>query len=166
MPRITHYKMNAKSRIFCLLILSLNGCSLIWQTVKIEVPKGYVGWVYVIPAKDTSGLKIQKHSGRYKINREGVAYVPTQNLSIKKDSRVLVYEDNEDISDDMRYAGSVYRVKNDGKTYEYIHFYLPSFEERKIADATQYWRDKHWEYSSLEEPRFDSLLQIGKLIFK
>jgi hypothetical protein len=56
----------------------------------------------------------------------------------------LVFEGNKDISADMRYAGSVYSVKRETNRYEYIQFYLPSLEERRIADGTQYWRDKVW----------------------
>ena len=143
----------------CILLLN---CSLIYQTVRIEVPKDYVGWVFVIPVKDTSGLQINKHSGRYKINQNGIAYVPTQVLNLKNDSRVLVYEENEDISNEMRYTGSVFSVKENNKKYEYIHFYLPSMNERKIDAASQYWRDKSWEYKS----PFDSLLKVGKIEFK
>jgi len=92
------------------------------QTVRIEVPKGYVGWVYVIPVNDTSDLHIYEVNGKYQINKDGVAYVPATALKIKKDSRVLVYEGKKDISDNMRYAGSVYSVKRETKKYEYIQF--------------------------------------------
>jgi hypothetical protein len=92
--------------------------------------------------------------------------VPTQILDIKKDSKVLVYEEDNNVSDAMRYAGSVHSVKADKKTYEYIQFYLPSLAERKIADNTQYWRDKRWQYQSPEQARFDSLLKNGEILFK
>lgn len=159
--------MNAKGKFifFWLLIGSFCSCSLIFQTIRIEVPKGYVGWVYVIPIKDTSGLDIQKQSGRYKINKDGVVYVPTYDLNIKKDSRVFVYEQSKDISNDKRYAGSVYRVMEDGKKYEYIHFYLPSFKERKIANHTLYWRDSSYKYK-IKKYRLDSLLNTGRIVFK
>lgn len=159
--------MKAKGKFIfcCLLIAAFCSCSLIWQTIRIEVPKGYVGWVYVIPIKDTSGLDIQKQSGRYKINKDGVVYVPTYDLNIKKDSRVFVYEESKDISNDKRYAGSVYSVKGEGKKYEYIHFYLPSMNERKIANHTQYWRDSSYKYR-MKQYRLDSLLNTGKIVFK
>src|SRR5437868_5081223 len=115
---------------FYLLFLLFDSCSLFYQTIRIEVPKGYIGWVYVIPVKDTSGMQIQKVNYRYQINENGIAYVPATVLDIKKDSRVLVYEGSKDISEDMRYAGRAHAVKNESKKYEYIQFYLPSFEER------------------------------------
>ena len=149
-----------------LLIFLFGSCSLFVQTVRIEVPKDYIGWVYVIPVKDTSNLQIQKVNGKYQVNKDGITYVPITALNIKRDSRVLVYEGDRDISPDMRYAGSVYHVKNETNKYEYIQFYLPSLDERKIADGTQYWRDKRWEYGGGHKSKFDSLLDAGKIVFK
>ncbi|MDO1451905.1 hypothetical protein Q0590_36890 [Rhodocytophaga aerolata] len=153
--------MQGRVLLFCLFILSTS-CFLIDQKIDIEVPSGYIGWVYVIPVKDTSGLDIQKVGGRYQINHNGVAYVPVSVLDIKKDSRVLAFEGSKDISADMRYAGSVYAVKDSGNEYEYIQFYFPSLKERKIADADEYWRNKSWEYRS----KFDSLLETDSIVFK
>lgn len=78
----------------------------------------------------------------------------------------MVYEENDNISSAMRYAGSVYKVKADKKKYEYIQFYLPTLKEREIPDGSQYWRDKSWTYSTPDHPRFDSLLQLGVIEFK
>jgi len=89
------------------LIFLFGSCSLFFQTVRIEVPKGYTGWVYVIPVNDTSDLQIQKVDGKFQINNYGIVYIPATALNIKKDSRVLAYEGKKDISADMRYAGSV-----------------------------------------------------------
>jgi hypothetical protein len=79
---------------------------------------------------------------------------------------VKVYEDDKDISDDMRYAGSVHRVKSTDTTqYNYIHFYIPSIEERKFPDAAQYWRDKMPQYKEIESANFDSLLRMNKVVW-
>ena len=159
-------RVKGQSYLFYLLFFLFVSCSLIVPTIRIEVPKGYIGWVYVIPVDDTSGLKLEKVNGRYQINDDGIAYVPVTALNIKKDSRVLIYEGSKDISEEMRYAGSVYAVKKEINNYEYVQFYLPSSEERKIADGTQYWRDKAWEYKGGDRPMFDSLLEAGKIVFK
>jgi hypothetical protein len=159
-------RKQVQPRLTYLLFFLFCSCSLFFQTVRIEVPKGYIGWVYVIPVNDTTDLQIRKLNGKYQINNDGIAYVPATALNIKKDSRVLVFESNQDISADVRYAGSVYSVKRESNKYEYIQFYLPSLKERKIADGTQYWRDKAWEYGGRDKPKFDSLLEAGKIVFK
>ena len=51
----------------------------------------------------------------------------------------------------MRNTENVNHVKEDGKNYKYIQFYLPSFEERKIVDHEQYWRDKDYQFNLLSE---------------
>lgn len=141
-------------------------CSSFIQTVKIQVPAAYVGWVFVIPARDTSGLAIQKKGDKFRVNGDGVAYVPAPYLDLKKDSRVLVYEGSREISDALRYAGSVVSVQTDATKYTYIQFYLPSPEERKIDAASHYWLEKSWTYSGGLRPRFDSLLAAGRIVFR
>jgi hypothetical protein len=142
-----------------------SGCSTIWQTVKVDVPKSYIGWVYVIPVTDTSNLNIQLTARHFQINQYGVVYVPTNRLNLERDFRLLVYENGRNINHDIRYAGNVHAVI-DSIEYNYVQFYLPSFLERKIPDADQYWRDKHWQYNHPDHPRFDSLLKTGLIVFK
>lgn len=158
-------KLKSCLTLLCLLTIFCYSCTLFLQTVRVEVPKGYIGWVYVIPIKDTAGLNIKKEDGKFRVNKDGVVYLPAHVLNVKKDSRILVYEEGKDISADMRYAGSVHSVKENGKKYDYIHFFLPSFEERAIADHTQYWRDNSHKYRS-EQYTLDSLLNTGKVVFK
>ncbi len=148
------------------VLLFFSGCSLFFQTVYIEVPNGYVGWVYVIPTKDTSGLHIKIVDGKFQINENGIAYVPVSLLNLKEDSRVLVFENATDISTSMRYAGNVIKTENKKENYEFIQFYLPSKDERKISNGAEYWRDKRWEYTGGFKSKLDSLLELEKVVFK
>jgi len=147
-------------------MLLLSGCTLIYDTLKVEVPKGFVGWCYVIPLTDNNVKASPVVDGKYQIDENGVVFIPTSVFDVKKTYVLKVYEGDEDISDDKRYAGSVYRTKStDSVKYRYIHFYLPSLKERTIPDAAQYWRDKNYEYTSSKYMKFDSLLQAGKIVF-
>lgn len=148
------------------IAMFLSYCSMFYPTVKVEVPKGYIGWCYVIPVNDTTGIDVELVDGKYRVNDDGIVYVPSSVLNLKADNVVKVYDNGIDISNAMRYAGNVYHVKEDGKKYKYIQFYLPSLEERKIADHEQYWRDKRYDYSQPKNKRFDSLLRQHRIIFK
>ncbi len=45
-----------KTELTLLLInlIILNSCTLFVDRIKVEVPKDYVGWCYVIPVSDTT----------------------------------------------------------------------------------------------------------------
>lgn len=148
------------------ITMFLTYCSLFYPTVKVEVPKGYIGWCYVVPINDTAGINFEVVDGKYQINKDGIVYVPASTLNLKRDNVIKVYDNGIDISNAMRYAGNIYKVTEDGSKYKYISFYLPSLEERKIADYEQYWRDKQYDYSQPENKRFDSLLRQQGIIFK
>ena len=121
------------------IAMFLTHCSLFYPTVKVEVPKDYIGWCYVIPVNDTTGINFEVVDGKYRVNDDGIVYVPVSTLNLKDDNVVKVYDNGVDISNAMRYAGNIYKVTDDGTKYKYIRFYLPSLEERKIADHEQYW---------------------------
>ncbi len=147
-------------------LIILNSCTLFIDTIKVEVPKDYVGWCYVIPVSDTTTNASSLIDGKYQIDKDGVVLIPASVLNIKKDHVVKVYDADIDISESMRYAGSVYRTKSeDSSKYEFISFYLPSVNERRIKNGTQYWRDKMYEYNSTGDKKFDSLLKAGKIVF-
>jgi len=148
------------------LTMFLTNCSTFNPIVKVEVPKGYIGWCYVIPVDDTLGISFEINNDKYKISDGGIVYIPAATLKLKEDNVVKVYENGVDISDAMRYAGNVHKVTKEGKKYNYIKFYLPSLEERAIADYDQYWRDKKYEYNQKENKRFDSLLKSNVIVFK
>lgn len=144
----------------------LANCSFFNSTVKVEVPKGYIGWCYLIPVKDSTNIVFNINDGKYKVDESGIVYVPASLLNLKEDNIVTVYENGVDISDVMRYVGNVSKVVENGKKYEFIAFFIPTLEERKIADSKKYWRDKRYEYTKPESIRFDSLLRINKIVFK
>lgn len=158
-----------KSNLILLLLINLlmlNSCSLFSDTLRLEVPVGYTGWCYVIPV--SSNLPTSPVTdGKYQVDSNGVVLIPASVFDVKKDHLVKVYEGGKDISDDMRYAGSVRRSNStDTMKYQYIHFYLPSADERAIPDATQYWRDKMYEYRKTGDKGFDSLLKAGRIAFQ
>jgi hypothetical protein len=158
--------MILKNNILVLILMSLlilNSCTLLTDTLKVEVPKGFVGWCYVVPVKDGSVKSSRVVDGKYQIDTNGVVLISTAFFDVRKDHIVKVYEDGIDISSDMRYAGSVHRTKP--MKYDYIHFFLPSIEERAIPDATQYWRDKMYEYRGEGDKKFVNLLKSGKIVY-
>jgi len=142
---------------------SLLSCSLFYTTISVEVPSDHAGWCYIIPIKDISGITILKDQGMYKMDDNGVVYVPEDILDLKKGNQVKLYENGKDISKYMHYAGTVQKISANGKEYRYLGFYLPKQKERTITDG-QYWRDKMYEYSLLD--KFDSLVSHSKIIFK
>jgi hypothetical protein len=155
--------------MFYLLLLNLTAfmsCSLIFNTVNVTVPKGYQGWCYVIPVKDTTGFAFQvSPDGEYKINDEGVIYVPAALMDSREDLRLKVYEDGKDITDDTRYMGRVTtsNTKNNQK-YSYVRFLIPTNGERVIDASDDYWRKNNFRQNGIAE--FDSLLKSNKIIFR
>jgi hypothetical protein len=146
-------------------MLSIIGCSLFVQTIDIEVPKGYIGWCYIIPVNDTTGNLIKEEGGKYKIDGNGVAYVPANKMKKDEDIMLKVYEEGIDITNQTRYSGKVESSSSlTEKRYYYLEFFLPTFDERKIDDGKQYWRDKN--YRAEGQLKFDSLLKTGGIIFK
>lgn len=144
----------------------LANCSFLNPKVKVEVPKGYIGWCYVIPVEDTTNIVFNFNDGKYKVDGSGIVYVPATLLNLKEDNVVSVYDNGVDISEAMRYAGNVSKVVENGKKYNFIKFFLPTLEERKIAEYKKYWRDKRYEYAQPESIRFDSLLRRNAIFFK
>ena len=105
-------------------------------------------------------------NGKYQVDANGVVLIPASFFDVRKDHVVKVYEAGVDISNDMRYAGSVHRANStDSVKYDYIHFCLPAVQERTIPNATQHWRDKMYEYNRIEGKNFDSLLKAEKIVF-
>ena len=132
----------------------------------MKCKKGFVGWCYIIPTSDNSTDISSVVNGKYQVDANGVVLIPASVFDVGKDHVLKVYEAGLDISADIRYTGSVRRANStDTVKYDYIHFYLPSFKERIIPDATQYWRDKMYEYRSKGDKRFDSLLKSGQIVF-
>ncbi|NSL85546.1 hypothetical protein ECE50_001805 [Chitinophaga sp. Mgbs1] len=153
--------------IYLLLPLtSLMGCSLIFNTIDINVPKGGHGWYYIIPVKDTAGFNFEVSSANvYKVNKDGVAYIPAKLINKVEDLRVKVYEDGKDITPDVRYLGQVEMSNtNNAKRYNYIHFFIPGDSEKDIAADEAYWRESN--YKDQGDLKFDSLFKKEKIIFK
>lgn len=144
--------------LFCLC-----SCSFFFPTTRILVPKGYVGWCFVVPCPDTSHL-IKMDGLVYKIDAHGVAYVHVSQLDLRKDNVIEVYEGSKEVTAYTRYSG---RSENTlgNKTYEYISFFLPSPGEREI-DNDEYWRRKGYEYTTAGDAKFDSLLQNSLISIK
>lgn len=144
-------------------LLCLCSCSLFFPTTRIQVPKGYVGWCFVVPCPDSSHL-IDKENGLYKIDSHGVAYVHVSHLDLRNDNVVEVYEGGKEVTAYTRYSG---RNENTlrNKTYEYISFFLPAPREREI-DNDEYWRRKGYEYTTAGDAKFDSLLQNNMISIK
>lgn len=158
----------SKNLVIMLLLnmIFLSGCTLVYDTLRVEVPKNYVGWCYIIPLTNTNVKASLVVDGKCQADANGVVLIPANIFDVRKDHIVKVYETGTDISDEMRYAGSVYSTKStDSVKYNYIHFYLPSMKERTIPDATQYWRDKGYKYDSIGYKKFDSLLKAGNIVF-
>ena len=104
--------------------------------------------------------------GKYQADKNGIVHIPTLVFDTKKDYIVKVFDNKIDISESMRYTGSVYRTKSiDSSKYELISFYLPSLNERSIENGTQYWRDKMYQYKKESIEKFDSLLRVGKIVY-
>lgn len=148
------------------LLLFLGNCTFVKSTISVEVPNGYIGWCYLIPVKDTTNMVFSINDGNYTIDENGIAYIPATLLNLKEDNRVIVYDTGVDISDAMRYAGNVSQVTENGRSFKFIRFYIPTIELREIPDNNQYWRDKRYEYTQSESIRFDSLLSKNKILFK
>lgn len=148
---------------FLLLLLS---CSSSQTPIKIEVPTEYVGWCYIIPVNDTADFIFRRTHGKYQSDSSGVVYIPSLLFNVKLNNIIEVYDNGIDISNAMRYAGSVYKVDADKKKYNYASFYLPSTTERSIDDAEEYWRDKRDFYSHPNIKKFDSLVKYGAIVFR
>ena len=155
--------------IMLYLLLSLPGlmgCSLIFNTVDVSVPKGQQGWCYIIPVKDTVGFIFEMSSKNvYKVNKDGVAYVPANLMDKSEDLQVKIYEGMRDVTDNVRYLGRVETSNTiNAKRYYYIHFFIPTDREKGIAADEAYWREN--SYREKGDLKFDSLLRTGKIIFK
>ncbi|WP_078673148.1 hypothetical protein [Chitinophaga eiseniae] len=153
--------------LYLLLILpGLMSCSLIFNTINVSVPKGKQGWYYVIPVKDTVGFTFEISSKNvYKINKDGVAYVPANLMDKREDLQVKIYEEGVDVTADARYLGRVETSNTiNAKRYYYIHFLIPTDREKGIAADEAYWRESN--YREQGDLKFDSLLKTGKIIFK
>gem|GEM_PF-947705 len=145
------------------ILFCLCSCSLFFPTTRIQVPKGFVGWCYVVPCSDPSHL-IDRAKGLYKIDSHGVAYIPVSQLDLKKDNVIEVYEGSKEVTAYTRYSGrNETTIRN--KKYEYISFLLPASGEREI-DNDEYWRRKGYENSMACIALFDSLLQNNLISIK
>ena len=144
-------------------LICLSSCSLFFPTTRIQVPKGFVGWCFVVPIPDTSRL-IDKELGFYKIDSHGVAYVSISHLDLSKDNVVEVYEGGKEVTNYTRYSGqNETTIRN--KKYEYISFFLPAPGEREINNE-EYWRKKGAEYTEAGMAKFDTLLQKNLISIK
>jgi hypothetical protein len=141
-------------------------CNLFFDTISVEVPKGFVGWCYVIPVRNKSVSVSAVAHGSYQVGQAGIVKIPSSVFQVHRDHVIRIYEAGVDITADKRYSGSVHRT-NDTDTikYDYIQFYLPSYEERKIPDVSVYWRNKMYEYRSKGARAFDSLFRAGEIVF-
>jgi len=138
------------------ILFCLYSCSMFFPTTRIQVPKGYVGWCYIVPCPDSSHL-INKELGLYKIDLHGVAYVPISQLDLRNDNVVEVYEGTRNVTDFAKYMGR-YDNTLRNKKYKYISFFMPAKEER-IINNDEYWRRKGNEYTTASDSIFDSLLR-------
>ena len=154
-------------RVVVLLnIILLSGCTVFYDSLRVEVSKGFIGWCYVIPINDKSVEPSPLENGKYLVDSTGIVLIPQSEFDVRKSYVLKVYEDDVDISNDTRYAGSVYSSRStDTIEYRYIHFFIPSQNERSIPDASEYWRDKHHEYTSSKYMKFDSLVSVRKINF-
>ncbi len=143
-------------------ILIFISCSLIYPTFKVKIPTDYEGWCYVVPVQDESMLPISNNRGYYEMNNDGVVYISAALLDLTKSNIIKIYQENEDISRDMKYSGTVTKVLEKGEKYEFLRFYLPTLNERKITDQ-EYWREKKSDYYEIEDSRFKELLQQKKI---
>ncbi len=158
-----------KYRFEILLLISLlfyNSCQYLPKIIKVELPKDYHGWCFIIPTNNITKTSVKKNS-KYQVNEYGVVYLPTAEID-SSDLILKVFESGVDISDFKRYAATVNQVKSheDVKTrYKYIKFYIPAKEQRSIPDNDRYWLDNGYEYREQAEKIFDSLLLNDKLSF-
>ena len=158
-------KIKLLSVLQFMLIPLIMGCSLFNQTIEIEVPKGYIGWCYIIPVNENAENLIKEDRGKYKIDSNGVAYLPANKMDKDEDIILKVYEGSFDITNQTRYSGKVESSNSlTVKRYYYLRFFLPTFDERRIEDGEQYWRDKN--YRTGGQAKFDSLLKMGRIVFK
>lgn len=141
-------------------------CSLIFNTVKVEVPENYQGWCYIIPVKDTAGFPFNRsRKGHYTMNGDGIAYVPAGHIQAGKDLWVKVYRKGKRITRETRYLSRI--VSNNttsGKSYLYVQFLIPADKEKVIPSGDPYWRENDFRKYGLS--RFDSLLNAGVIVFK
>lgn len=146
-----------------MMAINYVSCSVLYPTISVEVPSGYSGWCYIVPIKDTNNVDFQQKQDSYRINSDGVVYVPSSILDIEKENVIKVFKNEIDISSIIQYSGTVTSKSDDKKVYKYIQFYIPNEEEKYIKDD-QYWRDKRYKLSLINS--FDSLLKRGKIVFK
>jgi hypothetical protein len=159
--------MVRKTILYLLLaFLPYTGCSLIFNTVKVEVPEGYTGWCYVIPIKDTAGFTFNLSSkGRYLVNGSGIAYVPAHYIQSGKDLWLKVYQQGKDITGHTRYLSRVAKTNTTSKThFFYAHFLIPGGKEKDLPSSDPYWKQDDFRQYGIS--RFDSLLEAGTITFK
>jgi len=159
--------MLRKNTLYLLLaFFSCAGCSLIFNTAKVEVPEGYSGWCYVIPVKDTAGFKFNLSSkGRYLVNESGIAYVPAHYVRSGKDLWVKVYQHGKEITSHTRYLSRIDKTNTTSKQhYFYVHFLIPGNKEKDIPSSDPYWQQNDFRQYGIS--RFDSLVDAGTITFK
>ena len=143
------------------------GCSLFFNTVAVEIPKDYQGWCFVIPVKDTTGFNFEvSPDGIYKVNKDGVVYVPASLMKQEEDLHVKIYQAGNDITNDVRYFSRAATSNTiDKRKYSYVQFLVPTDREKKISATDAYWREN---YSKRQEgiEKFDSLLATQCIVFK
>jgi len=141
------------------------GCSLIFNTVKVEIPEGYHGLCYIIPVKDTAGFVFKLSKGRFLVNDSGIAYVPAHYIQPGKDLWVKVYRQGKNITRGTRYLSRIAKTNTTTKKYYfYVHFLIPADKEKDIPSADPYWSQNDFRQYGIS--RFDSLVEAGTISFK
>lgn len=156
-------------KIILYLLLAFSpcaGCSLIFNTVKVEVPEGYHGWCYIIPIKDTAGFIFNRSSkGRFLVNGSGIAYVPAHYIQSGKDLWLKVYQQDKEITSHTRYLSRVDKTNTTSKKhFFYAHFLIPADKEKNIPSTDPYWKQDDFRQYGIS--RFDSLMDAGTISFR
>jgi hypothetical protein len=143
------------------------GCSLLFKNAKVAVDNDYQGWCFIIPVKDTNAAVFDVlNDDTYRMNKDGVIYIPEHLISKGKDLHIDIYRDGKEISEDVRYFRLVETSStNNNIRLHYFSFYLPHRDELKYKDDDIYWREKN-DYRDEGRKRFNALLKDGGIIFK
>jgi len=136
------------------------------SAIRVEVPAGYLGWGYIIPVTDTEGIVIKLVDGKYQTDSNGVVYVAAAKFNSTKDNAIKVYDDGIDITNDLRYAESIYKDEGEDQVEHHIHFLIPSMEDRLIPNGDDHWRYGRYDYTQHDVYKYDSLLKQGIIVFK
>ena len=159
--------MIRKSILYLLLaFFPYAGCSLIFNTAKVEIPEGYHGWCYVIPVNDTAGFTFNRSpKGRFLANGNGIAYVPAHYIQPGKDLWVKIYQHGKEITSHTRYLSRVAKTNTTSKQHHfYVHFLIPAGKEKDIPSSDPYWTQN--DFTQYGISRFDSLVDAGMIMFK